>query len=51
MQPLPCITMFLLIAGESVLSSLAKVLASYYNTLDKKKKGGGDFFVCVKSTF
>lgn len=39
MQPLPCITMFLLIARESVLSLLAKVLTSYYKTLGKKKEG------------
>lgn len=38
MQPLPCITMFLLIAGESILSLLAKVLTSYYKTLGGKKK-------------
>lgn len=45
--------MFLLIAGESILSSLAKELTSYYNTLDqkRKKKVGVIFFVCVKSTF
>lgn len=57
MQPLPCITMFLLIAGESVLSLLAKVLTSYYKTLGKKKEGKipkkkekkkeGVIFVCV----
>lgn len=57
MQPLPCITMFLLIAGESVLSLLAKVLTSYYKTLGKKKKEKipkkkekkkeGVIFVCV----
>jgi len=57
MQPLPCITMFLLIARESVLSSLAKELASYDDMLDRrkgekqkrKKKGGGDSLcVCKK---
>lgn len=37
MQPLPCITMFLLIAGESIISSLVKVFTSYYNSLDQNK--------------
>lgn len=43
--------MFVLLAGESILSSLAKELTIHYNACDKKKKkkrkSGGDYFLGV----
>lgn len=43
--------MFVLLAGESILSSLAKELTTHYNACDKKKKkkrkSGGDYFLGV----
>lgn len=48
--------MFVLLAGESILSSLAKELTIHYNACDKKKKkkekvGVIIFWVCIESTF
>lgn len=50
MQPLPCITIFLLIIGESIFSLLAKELIIYDNSRKKtkKNKNNGVIIVCKK---